>query len=105
MENANETWGRQERDLLIELRTEMAAVRVDIKELKDNMGVRINLLERDKADRREVEALQGKVNDDVDVRVEKLEGSRDRYFIVSGLYTLFTAGLVTLLLFHIFYQR
>jgi hypothetical protein len=66
--------GRQtDHDLLIELRTEVANIRQDIKELKDGTTMRIESLERDKADRHDFEELQNKVNHDIDVRVRKLE--------------------------------
>ncbi len=38
---------RTDRDLLVELRTEMRGVRNDIKELKDNTSQRLERLERD----------------------------------------------------------
>lgn len=44
-------WGRQDRDLLVELRTEMSGVRQDIKELKDNLSARILLVETAKHDK------------------------------------------------------
>jgi len=48
---------REERDLLIELRTEMRAVRVDIKQLSDNTTARLALVESNKIDKEDVERM------------------------------------------------
>ena len=46
---------RDDRDLLIELRTEMKAVRTDIKDLKDNTAFRVSQLEQGKMDKSDAE--------------------------------------------------
>ena len=74
-----ERFRREDRDLLLELKIQVQNIRNDIKELKDNTTVRIKCLESDKADRKEVEELQKKVNDDIEKRVINLEISVDRF--------------------------
>ena len=104
-------------DLLIELKTQVGNIRDDIKDLKDGTSLRIENLEKNKAELKVVEELQNKVNKDIEVRIRKLEEETidpvehksllrktDNYLIVLGLYTLFIGGLTALILFHIFYQ-
>ena len=86
--SANTGLNREERDLLIELRTEMAGVRCDIRDLRDNTGGTLKVLEAE--------------NRDQNSRLTKLETKSNNYNIVMGLYTTFTVGLVGLLLWHIF---
>ena len=49
-------------DLLIELRTEMRAVRVDLKEMRDNTTKRVDTLENEKEDKLEVQRLLKEAN-------------------------------------------
>jgi hypothetical protein len=91
-------------DLLIELRTEMRAARTDIKDLKDNTTNRIDSLEKEKADRKELDELQKKVNLDIEKRVAKLEIQASRYLTMMSIYISGVALLTTLILYHIFYQ-
>lgn len=42
MTNFATTWNREDRDLLVELRTEMKGVRADIKQLTDGNDTRLN---------------------------------------------------------------
>lgn len=51
------TRNQNDHDLLIELRTEMAEVRKDIKNLGDNLVGRVTELEQKKADKIEVDKL------------------------------------------------
>lgn len=46
-------WNREDRDLLVELKTEMGALRDDVKELKDGMKSDIEFLKTDKISRSE----------------------------------------------------
>jgi len=89
-------------DLLVELKTEMAGVRCDIKDLRDGMSSRVSTLERDKADRREVAVLQGIINDSLEVRMRKQENSSSRYLILMGVYTAVGLSMIGLILYHIF---
>lgn len=59
MENAKTAdWNRDDRDLLVELRTEMKGVRADIKNLSDGNNARLTLLEQGKLDRTEANRMQ-----------------------------------------------
>jgi len=89
-------------DLLIELRTEMQNVRNDIKELKDGTATRIQALEKDKADRRVVEELQKVVNEELEVRVRGLEGSKGNYFTAMLIYTAVGITMIGLIIYHMF---
>jgi hypothetical protein len=88
-------------DLLIELKTEVQNIRNDIKELKTGTTERIVQLEKDKADRAEVEALQVKVSKDIDIRVRNLEDwktKRTEQIRDDGKYYAFIIGLGLLIL-------
>jgi hypothetical protein len=87
---------QEDHDLLIELGTEMRAVRSDIKELKDGTYPRIVALEKDKLDKTEFDKLQR--------RVASMEESRQAYFITMGLFTAACVTMIGLILFHIFKQ-
>lgn len=63
-------------DLLIELRTEMRNIRADIKELKDGTAKRIDDLEKEKADKKELQTVQDKLNEDIETRIRVLENWR-----------------------------
>lgn len=91
---------REERDLLVELRTEMAAVRNDIREIKDNTAARLANVEQQKLDRTEANRLQAEVleragnaeerSDDHETRIRNLE----RYlFLGLGGLSLLTFAL------------
>ena len=60
-------------DLLIELRVTMKAVRDDIRELKSGTSTRIDSLETDKADRKEVDVIQKVINEDIKKRLDSAE--------------------------------
>ena len=64
---------KSDHDILVTLVEQVKQVREDIKDLKEGTTIRILSLERDKADRRDVELLQIKVNKDIEMRMEKLE--------------------------------
>jgi hypothetical protein len=51
-------------------------VRSDIKEIKDGMVARVEILEKTKADRVEIDAIQKKIDDNIEVRVRSLETDR-----------------------------
>jgi len=71
---------QNDHDIIIEVRTEMRGMRSDLKELRDGTYNDIASLKRDKADNKEVERLQGlindiqkKVNNDIEIRVRAVE--------------------------------
>jgi hypothetical protein len=93
---------QNDHDLLIELRTEVQNIRNDIKELKDGVAVRIAILEKDKADKKVVEELQIKVNDDMEIRVRSLENSKSNYYTMTIIYAGIGATMIGLILYHLF---
>jgi hypothetical protein len=62
-------------DLLVKLNTQMSMVLDEIKLLKDVTTNRITCLEKDKADRVELQVIQKKVNEDIENRMRDLEKS------------------------------
>lgn len=73
-------WGRDDRDLLVELRTEMKGVRADIKNLSDGNNARLTLLEQGKLDRTEANRLQSEsltVHANLDKRLKYTEEKID----------------------------
>ena len=91
-------------DLLIELRTEMANVREDIKELKNNAIARISCLEAEKADRTDIEKLQNKLNIDFERRVSILEKGQVVATALSLLYVAIGGTMIGLIFYHMFNQ-
>lgn len=69
-------WSRDNRDLLIELKTQVAALRSDVRELRDNTTARLTVVEAGKLDRSEasrVQAEQSMVNVDHETRLRFIE--------------------------------
>ena len=89
-------------DLLIELRTEMQNVRKDIKDLNDGTASRIKTLESDKVDRKDLDIIQKKVNEDHEVRIRALESSKTFYATSIIIYTAVGVSMIGIILFHIF---
>lgn len=80
------TWSREDRDLLVELKTEMKAVRVDVKEIKEGLVSRVAALEVSKLDKIEAQrivadALIGAkgIHDDHEKRLREVEQSNDKF--------------------------
>lgn len=75
-EKNTKTWDREDRDLLIELRTEMRGVRIDLKRLSDGNDQRLTVLEAGKLDRTEYNRLQADsltLHTDFEKRLRTLE--------------------------------
>lgn len=65
-------WNREDRDLLVELKTEMGALRDDVKELKDGVKSDIEFLKTDKISRAEAVRInvdQQVINTDHEARL------------------------------------
>jgi hypothetical protein len=92
----------EDHDLLIELRTEMQNVRKDIKELNDGTSGRIKALESDKADRKDIEAIQTKLNTDVENRIRALEAAKGLYLTSMVIYTAVGGTMIGLIIWHLF---
>jgi len=70
------TLNTEERDLLIELRTEMRAVRIDIKQLSDNTTARLAVVEATKLDKEDAERMMkesDKLHEDHENRLRFIE--------------------------------
>jgi hypothetical protein len=103
MTENNNNHRQEDHDLLIELRTEMKALRSDVKDLKDNTSKRVDALENEKIDRIEVTRLKNdadKIHDDHEARiraVEKLwENFTGKWAILAALATIMLSALVSL---------
>lgn len=86
-------WNREDRDLLVELRTEMVGVRSDIKELRDNTSDRLARVEQEKMDRTEINRLQSEAlenHTDHETRIRAVETK------VTRILTWGAAGLILL---------
>jgi hypothetical protein len=94
----------KDHDLLIELKTQVLNIRDDIKDLKSGTTERIQKLEADKADRKDVEELQNIINNKIEARVRKLEYKVSNYFITMTLYSIAVASMIGLLIYHILSQ-
>jgi hypothetical protein len=89
-------------DLLIELRTEMRAVRDDIKDLKENTSKRVDILETEKMNKDEVYRLKtdaDKLHLDFEDRIRVLEQEQDnfkgRYVIIATVAMIIISALVS----------
>jgi len=100
------TWNREDRDLLVELRTTLASVQRDIKEIKDGTSAKISFLETDKLSRSEAVRLNNenlskhteyeetlKANDK---RITTLEDSRIEYRATIKAWVIIGGGIWTL---------
>ncbi len=56
--NTTATWNREDRDLLVELKTTLSAVQNDIKEIKDGTASKLRELETDKVSRADATRVQ-----------------------------------------------
>ncbi|MFA5014822.1 MAG: hypothetical protein WC549_04715 [Actinomycetota bacterium] len=92
---------KADHDLLIRLDEKVGDIQVSIKTLQDGTFSKIAMLEKDKADRREVEELQKIVNEHMEVRVRNLENKTSKYFITLTLYSIAVATMISLIIYHI----
>lgn len=103
------TWNREDRDLLVELKTTLAAVQDDIKEIKDGTQAKLRELEVDKLSR--ADAIRIQVSNDErfnalgervtanEKAIKSLHDSRIEYRV--QLRTWLTVGGVALTVFQI----
>jgi hypothetical protein len=89
-------------ELLIRLDEGIKSIRTDIKDLKDGTTKRIECLEKEKADRHELEELQKRVNNDIEVRVRKLESSKIIYYTMTAIYAGIGSVMIGLIIWHMF---
>jgi hypothetical protein len=105
------TWNREDRDLLVELKTTLAAVQNDIKEIKDGTAAKLRELETDKLSRSDATRIQvsnderfNKIGDTLEERgiaIKSLQDSRIEFrtqmktwTVIGGfIFTVFQIGL------------
>lgn len=86
-------WNRDDRDLLVELKTEMVALRDDVRDLKDGVKSDIEFLKNDKISRAEAVRIntdQQTINQDMEARQRKTETS------ITQIKTWGSAGVLAL---------
>jgi hypothetical protein len=93
---------QSDHDLLIELRTEMQNVRNDIRDLKDGTATRIKCLEDNKVDLKDFKEIQKKLDEDMEVRLRKLEESKSIYYTSMLIYTAVGVTMIGLIIYHMF---
>jgi transposase len=102
MENISElNFKQSDHDLLVKLDQKVNDLKDAVKELQSGTYSRISALEKDKADRVELEFLQKRINDDIEVRVRKLESKTANYKITLMLYSIAVGGMIALICYHI----
>ena len=100
------SWNRDDRDLLIELRTQMIAVRNDIKDIRDNTAGRLIRVEQEKLDRSEFNRIQAEsltVEGDHETRLRLAEKQITR-ILTWGSAGLLLLGLIEFLAPFFFHQ-
>lgn len=91
--NEHSTLTQSERDLLIELRTQMIAMREDLRELKIDSALRLKVVEEGKFDRHEAARLKQEidaVHDDHEMRLRANEKT------ITQIATWGAAGVLAL---------
>jgi len=101
MGNAMINEKQSDHNLLIRLDQKVTDLQAAVKELGSGTVSKIASLERDKADRKEVEELQKKVNHDIEVRVEGLEKWRASTLVYLAIYGVVGGFLATTLIYHL----
>lgn len=91
-------------DFKMNVNEKFAELKSDIKDLRDGISTRVINLEKTKADRVEVDAIQKKLDEDIEIRVRRLENYKGT--IVNNTVLQWGAwGIVlTALMWHIFGQ-
>jgi hypothetical protein len=92
-------------NLLIRLDQKVSDISIAVRELKDGTFSKIAALEKDKADKNEVERLQRKVNDDIEKRVVLLETRVAKYFLTITIYSAIGATMIALIIYHILHTQ
>ena len=100
----NVNWGQKEHDLLVVLDQKVSDLQIAVKNLSDGSVSKISLLEKDKADRKDVENIQKKINDDIETRIRALENSKSNYLVMSIIYAGIGATMIGLIFWHMFQQ-
>jgi len=62
-------------DILVIVYTQLKGLKDEFVSLRDEAVKRVDILEQEKANAKDLELLQNKINDDIEVRVRKLENN------------------------------
>ena len=87
----------EDHTLLIRLDQKVSDLQNSVKEIKDGTISRIACLEADKAGKNEVEKLQEKINDDLEVRIRCLE-TRVAQIMTVGAVAVILLGVAQFLI-------
>lgn len=93
--------GSDDHDLLIKLSTQIERLSDDVKELKDGTSQKIVNLERDKADKCELNELKDTVYVANEKRLRSLETKVGNFWVTISLYSVALGALATVLINHL----
>jgi hypothetical protein len=102
-------------NLLIRLDQKVSDIQTTIKDLENGTYNRITILEKEKAESKEMEAIQDsvnimqeklnttqeKVNKDIETRMRYLEIKTSKYFLTIMIYSGIGAFMIALIIYHI----
>lgn len=80
-------------DLLIRVDSRLSDLITTVNDIRDGTSVRIASLEKEKADRKELQIIQDKVNNDIEKRVTSLESTKADFREQIGLTNQSNANL------------
>lgn len=95
------THNQKDHDILIRLDQKVSDLQQAVKDLNDGTVSKIAMLEKDKANRKEIEELQRLVNDNIEIRIRKLENKTANYAITFTLYSIAVAFMIVLIIYHL----
>jgi hypothetical protein len=99
--NGEQRYNISDHDLLVRLDQKVNDLKNSLQELASGTFQKIAILEKDKADRADLDLLQKKVNDDVEVRLRKVEDKTAKYLITMTLYSVAVGTMIALIIYHI----
>jgi hypothetical protein len=76
-------------------------LKADIKEVKEGTIARVAALEQSKADKKVVEELQKKINEDIEKRVAIIESWKSGFVVTLAIYGVIGGFLAVLLIHHL----
>ena len=92
-------------DFKVNVNDKFADLKADIKDLRDGISARVVNLEKTKADRVEIDAVQKRLDDDIEIRMRKQEAFQNNLtgrllvisFIMSGVVSLVVLWVANML--------
>jgi hypothetical protein len=88
---------KEDHDLLIRVDQKVGDLQISVKEISDGTISKITALEKNKADRDEVDRLQKIIDDNIEIRIKKLEGWKNWVMgigLICGIVLGTMSGLV-----------